>query len=120
MRQNLCDDNPARCPLIPEKEVFSYQRYHSPKKKSFPPSPTPAHTHISPPLPSLGLSLDVRGYCSRRFHVQSFRHVFQVLIKLYDQKEVFASLRSVPLYDLVSATLFRCFVRPRIYRTACT
>ena len=116
----MCDDNPARCPLIPEKEVFSYQRYHSPKKKSFPPSPTPAHTHISPPLPSLGLCLDVRGYCSRRFHVQSFRHVFQVLIKLYDQKEVFASLRSVPLYDLVSATLFRCFVRPRIYRTACT
>ena len=35
----------------------------------------------------LGLCLDVRGYCSRRFHVQSFGHVFQVLIKLYDQKE---------------------------------
>ena len=30
--------------------------------------------------------LDVRGYCSRRFHVQSFARVFQVLIKLYDQK----------------------------------
>ena len=29
--------------------------------------------------------LDVRGYCSRRFHVQSFGHVFQVLIKVYDQ-----------------------------------
>ena len=39
-----------------------------------------------PPKPSLGLCLDVRGYCSRRFHVQSFGHVFQVLIKLYDQK----------------------------------
>ena len=32
--------------------------------------------------PSLGLCLDVRGYYSRRFHVQSFGHVFQVLIKL--------------------------------------
>ena len=30
------------------------------------------------------LCLDVRGYYSRRFHVQlSFGHVFQVLIKLY-------------------------------------
>ena len=48
-----------------------------------PPSPSPSHTHISPALPSLGLCLDVRGYCSRRFHVQSFGHVFQVLIKLY-------------------------------------
>ena len=47
-------------------------------------SPSPSHTHISPALPSLGLCLDVRGYCSRRFRVQSFGHVFQVLIKLYD------------------------------------
>ena len=31
-------------------------------------------------------TIDVRGYRSRRFHVQSFAHVFQVLIKLYDQK----------------------------------
>ena len=38
-----------------------------------------------PPKPSLGLCLDVRGYCSRRFHVQSFGHVSQVLIKLYDK-----------------------------------
>ena len=44
-------------------------------------SPPPSHTHISPALPSLGLCLDVRGYYSRRFHVQSFGHVFQVLIK---------------------------------------
>ena len=28
------------------------------------------------------MCLDVRGYYSRRFHVQSFGHVFQVLIKL--------------------------------------
>eukprot|EP00964_Phaeocystis_antarctica_P128193 scaffold91934_cov48-Phaeocystis_antarctica.AAC.1 len=28
--------------------------------------------------PSLGLCLDVRGYCSRRFHVQSFGHVLGV------------------------------------------
>ena len=41
-----------------------------------------------PPKPSLGLCLDVRGYCSRRFHVQSFGHVFQVLIKLYDQNNL--------------------------------
>ena len=34
------------------------------------------------------LCLDVRGYCSRRFHVQSFGHVFQVLIKLYDQNNL--------------------------------
>ena len=27
-------------------------------------------------------NLDVRGYYSLRFHVQSFGHVFQVLIKL--------------------------------------
>ena len=47
-----------------------------------PPSPSPSHTHISSALPSLGLCLDVRGYYSRRFHVQSFGHVFQVLIKL--------------------------------------
>ena len=46
---------------------------------------SPPHTHIATVLPSLGLCLDVRGYCSRRFHVQSFGHVFQVLIKLYDQ-----------------------------------
>ena len=50
-----------------------------------PPSPSPSHTHISSALPSLGLCLDVRGYYSRRFHVQSFGHVFQVLIKLYGQ-----------------------------------
>jgi len=47
-----------------------------------PPSPSPSHTHISSALPSLGLCLDVRGYYSRRFHVQSCGHVFQVLIKL--------------------------------------
>ena len=29
----------------------------------------------------------MRGYCSRRLQAQSFGHVFQVLIKLYDQKE---------------------------------
>eukprot|EP00964_Phaeocystis_antarctica_P143827 scaffold109437_cov54-Phaeocystis_antarctica.AAC.1 len=28
---------------------------------------------------SLGLCLDVRGYCSRRFHVQSFGHVSKAL-----------------------------------------
>eukprot|EP00964_Phaeocystis_antarctica_P006540 scaffold3542_cov54-Phaeocystis_antarctica.AAC.3 len=50
-----------------------------------PPSPSPSHTHLSPALPSLGLCLDARGYYSRRFHVQSFGHVFQVLIKLYGQ-----------------------------------
>ena len=49
-------------------------------------SPFPlTHTHTPPVLPSLGLCLDVRGYCSRRFRVQSVGHVFQVLIKLSDQ-----------------------------------
>ena len=55
--------------------------------KERPSSPSPSHTHLSPALPSLGLCLDVCGYCSRRFHVQSFGHVFQVLIKLCDQKK---------------------------------
>ena len=50
--------------------------------RTTPPSPSPSHTHISSALPSLGLCLDVRGYYSRRFHVQSCGHVFQVLIKL--------------------------------------
>ena len=53
-----------------------------------PPSLSPfplTHTHTPPVLPSLGLCLDVRGYCSRRFRVQSVGHVFQVLIKLSDQ-----------------------------------
>ena len=40
---------------------------------------------VSSAAPVLLLCLDVRGYCSRRFHVQSFGHVFQVLIKLYDK-----------------------------------
>ena len=40
---------------------------------------------FSSAAPVLLLCLDVRGYCSRRFHVQSFGHVFQVLIKLYDK-----------------------------------
>ena len=60
-----------------------------------PSSPFPSHTHISPSttaLPSLGLCLDVRGYCSRRFRVQSFGHVFQVLIKLYDKKRLSSAL----------------------------
>ena len=60
------------------------------------------HTHIATVLPSLGLCLDVRGYCSRRFHVQSFGHVFQVLIKLYDQKLVFGE---------ISFITARCYTR---------
>ena len=31
-------------------------------------------------------ALEIRIKIKRRFHVQSFGHVFQVLIKLYDQK----------------------------------
>ena len=45
------------------------------------------HTHLSsqsPALPSLGLCLDVRGYCSRRFHVQSL-HVFHDQMKLLQE-----------------------------------
>ena len=60
-----------------------------------PPSPSPSHTHISSALPSLGLCLDVRGYYSRRFHVQSCGHVFQVLIKLPRKKS-----REYPFYFL--------------------
>ena len=49
---------------------------------------------LSTPSPT-GLCLDVRGYCSRRFHAQSFGHVFQVLMKLYDQKTSFPLARLV-------------------------
>ena len=35
---------------------------HDPQPPLF---PFPSHTHISPALPSLGLCLDVRGYCCR-------------------------------------------------------
>ena len=52
----------------------------------------PSHTHISRALPSLGLCLDERGYCSRRFHVQSLGHVFQVPNKALRSKiEVFTN-----------------------------
>ena len=40
-----------------------------------------------------GLCLDVRGYYSRRFHVQSFGHVFQALIKLPRKKSQYLSRR---------------------------
>ena len=50
---------------------------HDPQRPS-PPFPL-THTHISSNTYSLGLCVDVLSYCtSRRFHVQSFGHVFQV------------------------------------------
>ena len=75
-----------------------------------PSSPSPSHTHTSPALPSLGLCLDVRGYCSRRFHVQSFGHVFQVLIKLYEQKpESHKKRKSILCYSGRMIALVRIF-----------
>ena len=82
--RSSCIASPRPIPKL-QKHTVSLKR---PKYHCVPLFPFPSHTHISPVLPSLGLCLDVRGYCSRRFHVQSCGHVFQVLIKLYDQKSL--------------------------------
>ena len=65
---------------------------------------------ISPALPSLGLCLDARGYYSRRFHVQSFGHVFQVvLIKLYGQMNQFEIFNIFPIRSIIIRyTLLTC------------
>eukprot|EP00964_Phaeocystis_antarctica_P060038 scaffold35760_cov55-Phaeocystis_antarctica.AAC.3 len=57
------------------------------------------HLKPAPNAKTTGPCLDVRDYCSRRFHVQSFGHVFSSPnIKLYDQKQQFPVDNAVELY----------------------